>query len=92
MAIVHSRKAEKIINALPNTEILDVSIDEVIKRQGNAFAPSKPHAQRKSFWKDYADKGFPFVLQKYFYYSTMGIIKASIKYMLFKLHLKKYSY
>ena len=92
MAIVHSRKAEKIINALPNTEILDVSIDEVIKRQGNAFAPSKPHAQRKSFWKDYADKGFPFVLQKYFYYSTVGIIKASIKYMLFKLHLKKYSY
>lgn len=92
MAIVHSIKAEKIINLLPNTEILDVSINEVVKCQGNAFAPSKPHPMRNDFWEDYTSKGFPFVLQKYFYYSTMGIIKASIKYMLFKLHLKKYSY
>lgn len=92
MAIVHSRKAEKIINALPNTEILDVSINEVIKRQGNAFAPSKPHPMRNEFWEDYTSKGFSFILHKYFYYSTMGILKAGIKYVLFKLHLRKYSY
>lgn len=92
MAIVHSLKAEKIIKVLPNTEILKVSIEEVTKRQGNAFVPSTPNPRREEFWKNYAKKQFPFILRKYFCYSMMGRLKARIKYTLFKLHLRKYSY
>lgn len=92
MAIVRSMKAERVINILPNTEVLKVSIDEVIKYQGNAFAPSTPNVHRTEFWEDYANKGFPFLMQKYFHYSTVGRIKARIKYILFKLHMRKYSY
>lgn len=76
MAIAHNMKAEKFINLLPNTEILDVSINEVIKCQGNAFAPSKPHPMRNEFWEDYTSKGFSFILHKYFLLLHCGDIKS----------------
>lgn len=92
MAITHSMNAEKILDLLPATEILEVSIDEVIRKQGNAFAPSKPHVQRNSFWKDYVEGGISLILKEYFDYTTNGRIKALVKYVLFKMNLRKYSY
>lgn len=92
MAITRSEKAKSILNKLSNTQSLEVSIDEVIKRQGNAFAPSRPHNQRDEFWFDYNNGGFPVVLPRYFYYTWSGRLKAFVKFILFKMHLTKYSY
>lgn len=92
MAITHSEKAESILKKLENTEILEVSIDEVIKKQGNAFAPSRPHCLRDEFWSDYNNGGIPAVLPKYFFYTGKGRLKAFVKFVLFKIHLRKYSY
>lgn len=92
LAITHCEKAEKILKELSNVELLEVSIDEVIKRQSNAFAPSKPHHLRDEFWRDYANNGFEYLLPKYFCYTGKGRLKAFMKYVLFKLHLRQYSY
>lgn len=92
LAIIHNEKAEALMKELKDTEVLEVSLDEIINKQGNAFAPSKPHVRRNEFWKDYAANGFSYLLPKYFNCSTIGRFKAEVKYILFKLHLRRYSY
>lgn len=91
LLLVHNSKALNILEALDNVQILKVTIDEAIKRQSNAFKASKPHVLRAKFWRDYQLYGFAYIL-KYFNYTLMGRIKARVKYILFKLHLRKYSY
>lgn len=92
LAIIHNEKAEALMKGLKDTEVLEVSLDEIINKQGNAFAPSKPHVRRNEFWKDYAANGFSYLLPKYFNCSMIGRFKAEVKYILFKLHLRRYSY
>lgn len=92
MVITRNVKAENILKLLENTEFLEVSIDEVIKKQGNAFAPSIVHSDRNEFWKEYRQNGFSAVLTKYFNYNLPTRLKYLIKFLLFKLNLKKYSY
>lgn len=91
LLLVHNSKALNKLEALDNVQILKVTIEEVIKRQSNAFKASKPHTLRAEFWEDYQLYGFAYIL-KYFNYTIMGRMKARIKYYLFKLHLRKYSY
>lgn len=92
LALVRSQKALDWLSVLLDTETLEVPIEEIIKRQGNAFAPSKPHIRRPEFWKDYQKNGITGVLPKYFSYNTKGRLKAFIKYTLFKLHIMRYGY
>ena len=92
LVIVRNNKAGRIFKKIENVEILKVSIDEVIKKQGNAFAPSKPHPQKDFFWNDYMIGGIKFTLAKYLNYTYIGRSKAFIRYILYKLHLGKYYY
>lgn len=92
LAITHNLKTELILNQLQNVELLEVSIEEVIKKQSNAFAPSNPHVLRDEFWSDYNKQGISGVLSKYFDYTVKGRFKSFIKYMLFKLRISKYNY
>lgn len=92
LALVRSQKAQDWMMDLSETETLGVSIEDIIKRQGNAFAPSKPHIRRAEFWKDYQKDGMANVLPKYFSYNVKGRLKAFIKYTLFRLHIIRYGY
>ena len=92
LAIIHNSKAMDYLHNLANTELLEVSISDVIKKQGNAFCPSVPHPQREQFWKDYKMDGISNILPKYFNYTRLGRIVAFFKYILFKLHLRRYTY
>lgn len=92
LAVIRSRKAQNIMNKLDKTEIIEVSIDEVIKRQGNAFHPSKPNPLRNNFWDDYKKNGFYSILPKYFHYTKLGRLKSKIRFLIFKLHIGRYVY
>jgi NAD-dependent dihydropyrimidine dehydrogenase PreA subunit len=91
LAIVRNRKAQAWLNQLPDTELLSVSVEDSIWKQGNASAPSKPNPRRAEFWKDYASGGLAYVLPKYYYYTPIGRLKSFVKYILFKLHLRRYA-
>lgn len=90
LAIVRTRKANDWFLSLPDTEILEVQIGNVVKRQSNAFAPSCAHPLREAFWYDYYQHGYSFVLKKYLGNNFGYRLKDLVKYALFLLHLKKY--
>lgn len=90
LALIRSEKALNWLQLLSNTEILEVSVEDIIGRQANAFTPSSPNSMREEFWKDFYDGGMNKVMSKYFHYTTKQRIKEFIKYVLFKLHLKEY--
>ena len=92
LAVIHNSKAEKILLELRDTSIIEVSIQEVTKRQLNAFTASAPHPLREEFWTCYSKEGFKGVLSKYLNYTEMGRLRALVKYLLFKLNLRNYSY
>lgn len=92
MAIIRSAKAEQILHQLKNTVFMEVALEEVINKQGNAYAPSKPNPLRKQFWVDYNNMDFESILAYYFNYNAKTKLKSFIKYMLFKLRFSKYSY
>lgn len=90
LVLVRNQKAHDWFLSLTNAEILEVSINDIVERQGNAFAPSKSHPLRESFWKDYHSHGYAFVFNKYLGNNLKYRLKDAIKYLLFILHLKKY--
>lgn len=90
LALVRTQKAHQWLLSLSNTELLEVSINDIIRRQGNAFNPSKAHSLRKDFWTDYQSHGYAYVFNKYLGNNLKYRTKDMIKYLLFLLHLKKY--
>ena len=92
LAIIHNMKAEIFLNKLENIQLLEVTIDEIIKKQGNAFSPSQTNEYRTLFWQIYEKKGIKGVLPYFFGYTLKGRVKAFLKIVLFKLHLIKYQY
>ena len=91
LALVRSQKAEEWLHRLKDTELLEVSVEDGIRKQGNAFAPSTPNPRREEFWKDYHQGGLAAVLPKYYYYTPKGRLKSFVKFVLFKLHLRNYA-
>lgn len=90
VALVRSAKAEEWLHELQDTELLEVTVEDAIHRQGNAFAPSKPNPRRAEFWRDYHEGGIAAVLPKYCHYTPKDRLKSFVKYVLFKLHVRNY--
>ena len=65
-----------------------MNIDDAIVAQANAFHPSSRNGLSISFWNDYINKGFKYVLKKYFNYTLKGKVKAIIKRLLFHFHIR----
>ena len=87
VALVRNEKAAQILREAGLT-MRSVSVEDVIQKQANAFAPSSPNERRAEFWKDYAENGFPFVARKYFHYEPYFRLKAIVKRVLFALKLR----
>lgn len=90
LALIRNDKAFRWFTQLPNSEYIEVTIKDVIERQGNAFEPSRPNSKRDIFWKDYFEFGFPYVFKKYFGGDFKSFSKDIIKYILYLLHIKNY--
>ena len=88
LVITHTKYAEDFIQALDDkARIVEIDVDIAIKRQGNAFCPSKRPDSRDDFWDDYKKYGFGFVAQKYFRYDYFHRIKDLLHRALFELRL-----
>ena len=91
VALVRSAKAEEWLHRLQDTELLEVSVEDAIRKQGNAFAPSPPNPRRAEFWADWhKGGGIAALLPKYYRYTPEGRLKSFVKYILFKLHVRNY--
>lgn len=88
LVISHTNKGESYINRCENADVIEVEINEAIKAQEHAFEPLKRNPQMDEFWGEYKIYGFNFIIKKYFNYTWSGRIKALIKYVLFKLHIR----
>ena len=86
LIIVHDPEYLKYVTEIPDLEYKEVSVEESIRGQLNAFQPSKAHDKRSDFWKDYSKHGFEYTFRKYIY-TNEYIIKSQIKWILFKLGL-----
>lgn len=89
MVLARTEKARTLLNQIEWLTCKKVSIDEVTKKQANAFAPSSLDARREQFWDDYRKKGFPYCAKKYFLYTPKARFKNFIIRVLFELKLKK---
>ena len=88
LVIAHNEKGRQIIESLTKAaKIYEFPVDSAIKRQGNAFKPSKEPEQRNQFWADYYELGFKEVVKKYYRYDFVHRIKDFIHRILFEFHL-----
>jgi len=86
--IIRSSKAKCILKQTPWLVTKDVTLEEAVKKQGNAFAPSIRNERRDAFWNDYYKNGFEYVANKYFQYDGVHRMKALIKRILFALKIR----
>ena len=85
---IRSSIANCILYQTPWLVTKDVTLEEAVKKQGNAFAPSIRNERRDAFWNDYYKNGFEYVANKYFQYDGVHRMKALIKRILFALKIR----
>ena len=68
--LARTKKAQNILIQIDGLIYKEVALDEITKKQANAFAPSKVPTQRAEFWEDYKQNGFDFCARKYFFIYT----------------------
>lgn len=88
VALVRTMKGQEILDETVWISKMEVTLDDSIAKQANAFSPSEADPAREQFWKDYKAKGFPYVAKTYFGYTATARTKAFIKRILFAFHLK----
>lgn len=88
MVIARTEKAQTILPEVTWLTFKKVTIDEAVKKQANAFAPSVPSEQRAAFWADYRKNGFDYCAKKYFLYTPKERTKAIVKRVLFAMKLR----
>lgn len=86
--ILRTEYARKVFDELSYLDKRKVNVEDITKRQKNAFEPSESHPLRSEFWNDYKSLSFKELSQKYFYYSNSRRIKDVVKRILFTLHLR----
>lgn len=86
--ILRTEYARKVFVELSYLDKRKVNVEDITKRQKNAFEPSESHPLRSEFWNDYKSLSFKELSQKYFYYSNSRRIKDVVKRILFTLHLR----
>lgn len=86
--ILRTEYARKVFDELSYLDKSKVNVEDITKRQKNAFEPSESHPLRSEFWNDYKSLSFKELSQKYFYYSNSRRIKDVVKRILFTLHLR----
>lgn len=86
--ILRTEYARKVFDELSYLDKRKVNVEDITKRQKNAFEPSESHPLRSEFWNDYKRLSFKELSQKYFYYTNSRRIKDVVKRILFTLHLR----
>lgn len=88
LVVCNSVLGVSFMENINNSLVIAVNKEDAISCQVNAHQASTPGELKENFWVDYINKGFPFVLDKYFGYSAKGRIKGYIKRILFKLRMR----
>lgn len=88
IALLRNEKAKQFVDNISYLTKEEISVEQAIKKQRNAFHPSEVHAQREEFWKDYEEKNFRDIAEKYFHYTFSYRVKSLVKRILFALHLR----
>lgn len=86
--LARTQKAKDVFPQIEGLALKEATIEEITKKQANAFAPSTVPAQRAQFWDDYRKNGFAFCAKKYFLYTPKARVKGLIARTLFALKLR----
>lgn len=78
LLIPHTEKAKELLPRISHAmEMKSVSVEDYI--QGNLLHPSAPHRDMEEFWKDYRERSFSFIIQKYAKNNVLLNIRYIIK-------------
>ncbi len=89
IVILHNEKSKDILNNISDDiNYVQVSIDDAVAGQKNAFVPSCINKNRNKFWESYFDNGFKVVVKQYFEYCIINKLKYTVKKILFKLKIR----
>ncbi len=80
--LVHSEKGLQLLQTSEELDLKETSVEKIEKKQGNLHKPSFEGIQRSAFWRDYFEKGFPYIARKYGNYKIWTRFKACVKRML----------